>query len=116
MLKSLPFAGTIKVINKGVDVTVLADRSSVDIAFAASRKLVVCGISTAVLNITCFNPIDTKTLAYYEETTPRMIAMNQQIFDAVQPHLRKTTRIALLDGTSEQALIDAVRTIACRNA
>ena len=66
MLQALPFEGTIKVRNKGVDVTLLADKDTAELAFAASRVLVVCGISTAVLEITCWDPIDTRTLSYYE--------------------------------------------------
>lgn len=56
MLKSLPFEGTIKVRNKGVDIALLADADTVELAFAASRKLVVCGVSTAVLKVTCLDP------------------------------------------------------------
>lgn len=109
MLKSLPFEGTIKVRNKGVDISILADSDTAELAFAASRQLVVCGISTAVLEITCFEPIDTRTLKYYEKTTPCLLAMTEKIFDAVQPLIGSNTRMILFDGNSTGELVHAVR-------
>lgn len=109
MLKSLPFEGTIKVRNKGVDAAILADRDTVDLAFAASRKLVVCGVSTAVLEVTCFSPVDTRTLRYYMETTPCLLAMTQMIYDTVKPYLSETDTLVVFFGTGEDELIQAVR-------
>lgn len=109
MLHALPFEGTIKVRNKGVDIAILADAETVELAFAASRVLVVCGISTAVLEVTCLDPIDTKTLRYYEQTTPILFAMTAPILDAVRPHVQADTRVALFDGEGQAALLAAVR-------
>ena len=111
MLQSLPFEGTIRVRNKGVDITILADVDTVDLAFRASRTLVVCGISTAVLEITCFDPIDTRTLEYYEKNTPCLLAMTSRIADAVIPCLKHDTRLQRFDGKGETELIQAVRRI-----
>lgn len=109
MLESLPFEGTIKVKNKGVDAAILADHDCVDMAFSVSRKLVVCGISTAVLEVTCLDPVDTKTLAYYEATTGGLLTMNADILAAVRPHLKPETKLVLFTGTTEQELFQAVR-------
>lgn len=109
MLQSLPFEGTIKVRNKGVDITILADADTVDLAFRASRTLVVCGISTAVIEITCFDPIDTRTLEYYEKTTPCLLAMTSHIADAVTPFLKHGNCLQRFHGRGEAELIQAVR-------
>ncbi len=109
MLKSLPFEGTIKVRNKGVDIALLADCDTIETAFAASRKLAVCGISTAVLEITSFDAIDTCTLAYYEQTTICLLAMNHTVFTAVRPYIAEKTYLRVFQGTGEPALIDTVR-------
>ena len=98
-----------KVRNKGVDITVIADETTIDMAFAASRTLAVCGISTAVLGATYLDPVDTRTLSYYEQTTPCLIAMNARIFDAVSSVLQSNTTMQLFDGTSEAELIQTVR-------
>nr|WP_302650628.1 transketolase C-terminal domain-containing protein [uncultured Agathobaculum sp.] len=109
MLESLPYEGTIRVRNKGVDITLLADAATVELAYAASRKLVVCGVSTAVLEVTCFAPIDTRTLQYYAETTPCMLAMTQKLYDAVKPYLPETEMIAIFSGSEENELLQTVR-------
>ena len=110
MLESLPFEGTIKVRNKGVDIALLADQNTVDLAFAASRKLVVCGVSTAVLEVTCLSPIDIRTLHSYERITPRMIALTRPVYDAVRPCLHTEQMLSLFEGQPEEsAFIAAVR-------
>ena len=109
MLHDLPFEGTIKVVNKGVDVTLLADADSTELAFAASRALVVCGISTAVLEVTCLDPIDSRTLGYYAQTTPVLIALSQEILEAARPVLHGQAALLLFDGGDRKALIAAVR-------
>lgn len=107
MLQSLPFEGTIKVWNKGVDIALLADADTVELAFAASRKLVVCGVSTAVLEVTCLDPVDTQTLSYYEATAPCMLALKPEIQKAVCPYLAKGYAIKMFEGNTEDALITA---------
>lgn len=109
MLESLPFEGTIKVRNKGVDISILADAQTVDTAFAASRQLVVCGISTAVLEVTCLDPIDIRTLAYYEKTTPCMLAMTKELQHAVQHALISDVRIQTFEGDTVSQLVQAAR-------
>ena len=110
MLESLPFEGTIKVRNKGVDIALLAEQNTVDLAFAASRKLVVCGVSTAVLEVTCLSPIDIRTLHSYERITPRMIALTRPVYDAVRPCLHTEQMLSLFEGQPEEsAFIAAVR-------
>ncbi|MDO5142620.1 MAG: hypothetical protein Q4D31_06345 [Eubacteriales bacterium] len=109
MLQSLPFEGTIRVRNKGVDIALLADADTVDAAFAASRELVVCGVSTAVLEVTCLSPIDTRTLESYEQITPRMLALTRAVYDAVRPCLH-SAQLSLYEGAPDRAaLVAAVR-------
>ena len=110
MLESLPFEGTIKVRNKGVDIALLADQNTVDLAFAASRKLVVWGGSQAVLEVSCLSPIDIRTLHSYERITPRMIALTRPVYDAVRPCLHTEQMLSLFEGQpGESAFIAAVR-------
>lgn len=109
MLQSLPFEGTIKVRNKGVDVTLLADADTVELAFTVSRTLVVCGISTAVLEITCWDPIDTRTLSYYEQTTRGIIAMDEAVWNAVRPYLAASTPFEQCPAGGKDELIAAAR-------
>ena len=112
MLDSLPFEGTIKVRNKGVDVAILADSATVEKAFAASRRLVVCGISTAVLEVTCLEPLDTRTLGYYEDTTGgALLAMTREIFEAVRPQVRESTHLWRFGGENERDIISEVRAL-----
>ena len=68
-----------------------------------------------MLEATCLDPVDTRTLSYYEQTTPCLIAMNARIFDAVSSVLQSNTTMQLFDGTSEAELIQTVRTLRQRN-
>ena len=109
MLESLPYEGTVRVRKMGFVSSFLADAATVELGFSCSRKLVVCGVSTAVLEVTCFAPIDTRTLQYYAETTPCMLAMTQKLYDAVKPYLPETEMIAIFSGSEENELLQTVR-------
>lgn len=111
MLESLPFEGTMKVRNKGVDIAIIANTETVSEAFAASRQLVVCGISTAVLEATCLDPIDTRTLEYYEKTTLCLLAMTESVYDAVRLVIAPDTRLVLFAGSSASELVITVREV-----
>ncbi|MCQ2499828.1 MAG: hypothetical protein MJ117_00615 [Lachnospiraceae bacterium] len=109
MLHDLPFEGTIKVRNKGVDIAILTDSDFVDTALAATRSLVVCGISTAVLEATCLDPIDERTLGYYEETTRVIVATSEKLYDSAAAVMKNTKKLRLFRGSSQKELIATVR-------
>jgi pyruvate/2-oxoglutarate/acetoin dehydrogenase E1 component len=97
MLPSLGFEGTAKVINKGVDVTLLADASGAQELFQISRHLVVCGFSAAVVAVTETDPVDMRTIRYYEDTTPLLIFFDKSVAKAVIPHLQPETKYTEMD-------------------
>lgn len=110
MLHSPPFEGTIRIVNKGADVTILADAETSGLAFAASRKLAVCGISTAVLEAACLEPVDTRTLDFYIAETGRLLVMQERLKNAVQK-VRPDAPLFCFQGHGEAALIAAVRSL-----
>nr|WP_239094046.1 transketolase C-terminal domain-containing protein [Bacillus sp. B15-48] len=91
ILPSLAFEGTTKVINKGVDITLIADSDSVDFAFGVSRVLSVMGVSAAVLQVTCLAPFDSKTMEYFEQTTRKLIFLTTELLEAAEKHLKADT-------------------------
>lgn len=105
MLPSLPFQGTTKVINKGVDITIVADRDTIGTAMKASRILVVRGISTVVLEVTCLTPIDERTLSHFIEATSALIFVNQSLYMATRHLLKPETLTAVCTTASEQEFV-----------
>ena len=73
MLKDLPFFGTTRVANKGVDVTLIVRPSHTAEAVKAARRCGVCGISTAVLEVTQTDPPDQRTLEHFCTLTGRLV-------------------------------------------
>ena len=108
MLPSLGFEGTAKVINKGVDVTLLADASGAEELYRISRHLVVCGISAAVVAVTELDPVDVRTIRYYEDTTPALLIFDQKVADAVIPVLRPETKYYRMDYCSAADLMKQI--------
>ncbi len=107
MLHAPPFEGTMKVRNKGVDFALLADAETAPLAMAASRRLSVCGISTAVLEETALPEADVRTLQYYGGIVRCMAAMNERVMQAVRG--KTGCPLYRFDGEGEAALIAAAR-------
>jgi len=105
MLPSLGFEGTAKVVNKGVDVTLITDTAGKDELFQVSRTLVVCGISAAVVEVTELDPVDMKTIRYFEDTTPILVFFDQNVSDAVIPLLRPETQYRIIRETNAAQLL-----------
>lgn len=105
MLPSLAFEGTTKVINKGVDITIVADGDTKGDAMKASRILVVRGISTVVLEVTCLDPIDERTLNHFIEATSALIFTNQSLYMAAKYLLKPETHIAVCILANEQEFV-----------
>ncbi|MCR5666678.1 MAG: hypothetical protein K6G01_07580 [Eubacterium sp.] len=108
MLPSLGFEGTAKVINKGVDVTLIADELGAQELFQISRHLVVCGISAAVLAVTEINPVDMRTIRYYEDTTSLLIFFDAKVAEAVIPLLDSKTKYCSMNECSAQEIMQKV--------
>ena len=65
MLKDLPFSGTTRVINKGVDAALVIRPEQRDAALTAAKICGVRGVSTAVLEVGCLCPPDQRTLEHF---------------------------------------------------
>ncbi len=109
LLPALSFQGTTKVINKGVDITIVADGSTIGTAMKASRILVVRGISTAVLEVTCVTPIDERTISHFVEATGALVFINQKLYEESK-HLLKTNTFSEV-ALKEEELIENVEKI-----
>ena len=70
MLKDLPFFGTTRVANKGVDVALIVRPSHTAEAVKAARRCGVCGISTAVLEVTQTDPPDQRQRHFPKRCLP----------------------------------------------
>ena len=81
MLKDLPFFGTTRVANKGVDVALIVRPSHTAEAVKAARRCGVCGISTAVLEVTQTDPPDQRTLEHFCTLTGRLVFEDQQLLE-----------------------------------
>lgn len=92
MLPSLDFKGTTEVINKGVDITLLTCKEKADVAYSLTRYLSVCGYSVAVLSVTELDPVDMRTIRYYESTTPLLLFLDESVGEAVIPLLDPETK------------------------
>ena len=108
MLPSLGFEGTAKVVNKGVDVTLITDEKGADEMFQVSRYLVVCGISAAVVAVTEMDPVDMKTIRYFETTTPLLLFFDRQVADAVIPLLSQETEYQYMEEHSAASLLKII--------
>ena len=51
----------------------------------------VCGYSVAVLSVTELNPVDMRTISYYEATTPILLFLDESVGEAVIPLLDSET-------------------------
>jgi transketolase C-terminal domain/subunit len=111
MLESLPFEGTIKVRNKGVDVVILADRSNIDIAMSASRTLVVIGISTAVLEVTEYDPFDIMTLEYYTRLSKKFVFLSDELYSSAKPYLGENIAVRIENRLDKDKIIAIVKEI-----
>lgn len=111
MLPSLPFEGTAKVFNKGVDITFLTDEQGANTAYEVSRYLSVRGISAAVLVVTELYPVDMRTIHYYEEMTRTFFFLKPDIYNAVVPCLETQTRCWMLKHQEVPELLREALTI-----
>lgn len=111
MLPSLPFQGTTKVVNKGVDITLVADGATIDAAMKASRTLVVRGMSTVVLEVTCLDPIDERTLNHFIDATGALVFTNQEVYKSAKYLLKEDTLTDVSITPEPQELIRCVEKI-----
>lgn len=111
LLPSLSFQGTTKVVNKGVDVTLVTDSANIEVAMKASRTLVVRGISTVVLEVTCLSPIDERTMIHFIEATGALVFTNTDIYEATKHLFKVDTLFDVSDSLKEERLIQCVEKI-----
>ena len=114
MLPALSFQGTTKVVNKGVDVTIVANEDTIDLVMKASRTLVVRGISTAVLEITCLLPIDESTIRYYVDSTKALLFVNQELYQKSKHLLTLDTFAEVSSTLKELDLIELVEKLVAK--
>jgi pyruvate/2-oxoglutarate/acetoin dehydrogenase E1 component len=82
-----------------VDITLIADSNSVDFAFGVSRVLSVMGISPAVLEVTCLDPFDIRTLEYFERTTRKLVFLTPKLLDVAEKYLKESANAVVLEQT-----------------
>lgn len=109
MLKDLPFTGTTRVANKGVDVTLVVLPEHTEDAVKAARICGVCGISTAVLEVNQLTPPDLRTLEHFCTTTKKLVFANRELLDA---HVvSEETEVIVVNECTVKSFSDAVFTI-----
>jgi transketolase C-terminal domain/subunit len=114
MLKGPEKTGSIRVLNKGVDVAVVASADEADEAMKASRILAVRGVSAAVLAESCFHPMDIDTLQFYEKRVRFFAGVGETAAKALRTCVRpETVVVALKKNTASD--IAAVITELVRN-
>lgn len=94
MLKDLSFSGTTRVANKGVDVALVVRPEHTTEAVKAARRCGVCGISTAVLEVTQLDPPDQRTLEHFCALTGMLVFEDQQLLEAHSTPVGTRTLIA----------------------
>lgn len=73
-----------RVVNKGVDVTIISSSTTIKESMKASRTLVVTGISTAVIEVITINsPLDEEVFLNFAKETHAIIFTEQYIYEAV---------------------------------
>lgn len=105
MLPSLGFKGTAEVVNKGVDVTLISDSEGKKELFELSRYLVVCGLSAAVVAVTELEPVDMKTIRYFEETTPLLLFFSEAVADKIIPELKPETEYKVIPAYTTSSML-----------
>lgn len=111
MLPSLSFQGTTKVVNKGVDVTIVANEKTIEAAMKASRSLVVRGMSTAVLEVTCTDPIDERTISHFVQSTGALVFADSFLYESAKRLIKPETFVEVCNISSERELIELVEKI-----
>lgn len=114
MLKGPGKTGSIKVLNKGADVAIVAAPGEAGEAMKASRILAVRGISTAVLEESCFHPMDEETLKFYEKQVRFFAAVGADAAKALPEYLGPAMKLTVLD-TNDAASITETITKLVRN-
>lgn len=107
--KDLPFFGTTRVANKGVDVTLIVRPSHTAEAVKAARRCGVCGISTAVLEVTQTDPPDQRTLEHFCTLTGRLVFEDQQLLEVHS--IPADTKILVAEDCTAEAFSKAVSAI-----
>lgn len=109
MLKDLPFFGTTRVANKGVDVALIVRPSHTAEAVKAARRCGVCGISTAMLEVTQTDPPDQRTLEHFCTLTGRLVFEDQQLLEVHS--IPADTKILVAEDCTAEAFSKAVSAI-----
>ena len=107
--EGLPFFGTTRVANKGVDVTLIVRPSHTAEAVKAARRCGVCGISTAVLEVTQTDPPDQRTLEHFCTLTGRLVFEDQQLLEVHS--IPADTKILVAEDCTAEAFSKAVSAI-----
>lgn len=80
MLEDLPFAGTMRVVNKGVDAALVVRPVHTEAALRAAKRCGVRGVSTAVLEAA--DPPDLPTLEYFCALTGKLVFSDRALLEA----------------------------------
>ena len=96
MLEGPKKTGSIKILNNGVDVAIVIAQGEANEVMRASRILAVRGVSVAVLEETCFDPMDVTTLHFYKKRVQFFAGVGVNVVEAIRSYIGSETRIVLL--------------------
>lgn len=105
MLEDLPFAGTMRVANKGTDAALVVRPAHTPEALRAAKRCGVRGISTAVLEEA--DAPDQRTVEYFCGLTGRLAFSDQALLDAyvIPPGTKTLVSEACTEDAFSQAVI-----------
>lgn len=108
MLKPLPFEGTVKVINKGVDAALVIGKAEEEAALRAAKICGVRGISTAVLQIPESAPADRETFRYYSGLAGVFVFADKSLYERCRSLLSDDDRVQVAGAKDEKSFAKAV--------
>ena len=107
MLEDLPFTGTMRVVNKGVDAALVVRPAYTEAALRAAKRCGVRGVSTAVLEAA--DPPDLRTLEYFCTLTGKLAFSDRALLEAHA--VPAGTSIWVAEGETEADFSNAVMSL-----
>ncbi len=103
--------GKTRIVNNGVDVTIITRSSNVDLGIQASKVLGVRGISTAVIEMITLDPFDRDTIQHYGEKTKGLVFLDAEVYDQFLEIFKELKLNITTKLTSDPTMDGIVKTI-----
>lgn len=108
-MEALSFSGTTRVANKGVDVALVVLPEHTERAIQAARICGVCGISTAVLEVTRLDPPDQRTMDHFCATAGKLVFESEELLSAHR--IPEGVKVCVVGDCEVKTLVNAVAAI-----